>query len=435
MRRNIENSGGIACAAGLLVALGACNVDENSPEPRGVSLPGDDTTDAPPRDAGAMHDAATERRRAPRGFYVVHSDFDNSAVVSAVGVDGEVLSHTLLASGQAGAGLSFDVGSDLVLPSSAQTGDEVVVIDRTNQVIDWVELKSARVVRQLNVGPGGFAASPYDYVPHRSDKAYVTRHNTNLNPGKAEFDEGGDLLIIDPSEPEIIGRIDLADTTGDEALLPRPDSALAENGALYVMVVAIDADFSRYGESKLVTVDPDDDAVVDVLSIDDMVNCGELVSSPDGRRLAVGCAGDWSDPLASSGITVVDISGAAPVLEAQYFADDLGDVQLSTLSFVSDDVLLFTSYGSFEDGTGDALLRLDLGSGEVDGEPLFETQSAFGLWSLRCEPEHQVCVLADSESEGGTLHRLLLDDGQVDSIEPVEYADGIGMPPRNIGVF
>lgn len=472
----------VLLALSLIPLLAACDVDENEPETSGVDLD-DSDDDAEETEAGADDDSGDEDSGAGsdddgvgasdgglgdearlsaeagsraeaglseggadnggpvepspiRGYVVVNSDY-SSSTVSVVDAEGDVLSGAIVTAGAVGAGLSLPLSYDIVLPTSVIDSEELVLIDRYNSVITWVDLESADVARQLNVGPGGFAANPYDYVPYADDKAFVTRFASNGDPGQADFDEGGDVLIIDPSEPEIVGRIDLADAFDEDEsdLQPRPDSAVLSGGTLYVMLVAIDADFAVYGPPRLVSIDPESNEINDVLVIDGMRNCGEFRLSPNEQLMAVGCLGDWGDPIATSGIALIDISGSVPALVETFGAGDLAELAISAVEFATDDLLLFTVTGSSDPVFGDALHWLNLDSGDWSETPVIELEQAYFLGELRCAHVEGTCVLTDAETDKGVLRLLEIDDGEVEVASQIRIEDGVGLPPRYLGKF
>lgn len=466
----------------LAPTLFACDVDENEPETSGVDFgdsdedagrdDGDETdagadADGSDEDAGANDDGsedagASDDEELPaeggtqeeagtddkepvepspiRGYVVVNSDY-SSSTVSVLDAEGDVLSNAVITAGAAGAGLSQPLSSDLVLPTSVIEGDELVLIDRENSVITWVDLESADVTGQLNVGPGGFVANPYDYVPYADDKAFVTRFASNGDPGQADFDEGGDVLIIDPSEREIVGRIDLTVTFDEDesAIQPRPDTALVSGGTLYVMAVGIDADFAVYGAPRLISINPETDEITDVLVIDGMRNCGELRLSPDEQLMAIGCLGDWTDPMATSGIALLDLSGSVPTLVETFGADDLAELPVSAVEFATNDLLMFRVTGSFDEDfnpvSGDQLHWLNVESGDWSESPVIETVAPYNLGELRCAQVEETCLVADAETEYGVVHLFEIEDGEVDVASQIRIDDGVGLPPRYVGKF
>src|SRR5690606_18812589 len=121
-----------------------------------------------------------------------------AASVGAVALDGTVLSQSLISSGSELPGLSLGLGVDIVPPTQVQSGKDIVIIDRSNNAIDWLNLEDAEVSAQVGVGLGDFAANPYDYLLVDQELAFVSRFETNRAPGEADLDEGGDLLVINP---------------------------------------------------------------------------------------------------------------------------------------------------------------------------------------------------------------------------------------------
>ncbi len=396
----------------------------------------DDAAATAETDAGPMF--VPNEPEKVRGFFVVNSDYV-SASVSVVDVKGKVLSASLISSADAPAGLSEPLSGDVVPPTSTLTGAEITLLDRKSAVLTWVNLQDASVRAQLNVGPGGFISNPYDYAPYAADKAYVSRYETNFAAGAVEFDDGGDVLIIDPSEPAITGRIDLTGALGDDAndFLPRPDALILTGGYLYASLTVIDADYAKYGSSRLVRIDPLTDEIVGSIIVDGMRNCGEMSVSPDGAQIALACVGDWTDDaVATSGITLIDLTKDELSVVDQFRASDLFDGQIGGVAFASDSTVLFSNTGSFDDGTGDSFGLLDVEDGKLLGEPLVQTTTPYVIGEVRCAPAQQVCAVADAETDEGVLHFIeVTAEGDVGKISQIKSRDGVGSPPRYVGKF
>jgi hypothetical protein len=439
----------------LSLALFGCEVESTSEGNQGVDLDDDAADDADSEadaaasgddagvnapEAGIEPEAGAANPLPPvRGFVVVHSDFSSSSL-SVIDVKGEVLSEQLVSSASAGAGASLSFSSDSILPSNTTPGGEIIVLDRGNSAVSWVDLERAEVTRQVNVGPGDFAANPYDYVQLSPTKAFVTRYETNPNAGEEAFDQGGDLLILNPSNGKLQGSVELASILGEdeESMQPHPDSVVFARGKLYVTVVTAGASFGEYGAPRLVTVDPASEEILDVLTLDGVKNCGEVSVSPNQQRLALSCWGGWGeDPTVEAGIVLVDINGEAPAVEALFAGEDLG-VQPNALAFSSDDVVLFSTYGSFEPAVNDGLYSLIVAAGDEQGtlSESFLEAPAFSLSEVRCAPEAEVCVLADANTNGGTIQFMEIgNDGQIAEFEEITIAAAEGLPPRYLGTF
>jgi len=380
-----------------------------------------------------------------QGFVVVNSDYQSTSV-SLVSIEGEVLSERFIASGSADTGLSAALGGDLVLPTMPSASPDLVLIDRTPAgVLTWVDRRTAKVRAQLNVATG-FASNPHDYVPLSDTKAYVPRFAWNLASGEQEFDEGNDILVIDPSVPEIVDRIDLMSVLASEpaGFYPSADRALLANDKLFVLAVGFNVDFTDRVASRLVTIDTARDRIDDVLVFDGLTSCSSLDLAPDGVTLAITCHGafgrDPEEGHPDSAIVLVDVEGRARET-ARFLAADLGGEMIAGLAFVDEQTLVFTSFGRYADDLSqmaapDTARLLDIAHGELLGEPFAESKSIpFTLGDVSCSPETRTCVLCDAETEGGVLQHFRVVDGEIEELFRIRTDDELGLPPRALGRF
>ena len=213
-----------------------------------------------------------------------------------------------------------DLSKDTVLPSSAQAG-ELVVVDRDQSMIDFVSPADCLVRGKLSVSTGGFKANPHDIVRVSSTKAYVTRYNKNAaaTPAPGDFDDGDDVLIVDPTGLKVTGRIDLsaqASTVGGVVLDARPDRALLANGLVYVTLNNLSDDFVTAGPGRVAIIDPATDTVKGVVELPGQTGCEGISYDDATKHLFVSCGGEFSDAdeAATSALVEIDISGATPVL-------------------------------------------------------------------------------------------------------------------------
>jgi len=378
-----------------------------------------------------------------RGFAVVGGDF-TSTTISLLGVDGRVQSSAFISSASMAPGLSAALGGDVVLPSTTQRGDELVLIDRLPaSVLSWVSLETAEVRAQLSVATG-FSSNPHDYVPFSPTKAFVPRFEPNLASGDEDFDGGNDVLVIDPSAATIDDRIDLTPTLADEpaGFYPRAERALIAGGKLRVLAVGLNADFTDSVDSRLITIDPVTHAIESVLVLDGMKACSSARPSPDGSALAIACNGAFgTDPaqgFPDSGVVIVDI--ADELLEARrWTAADLGVGPVNQVSWLDPTHLAVLTFGRFNaDGTmpeaSDEARTFDVDSGTV-GEPWLST-GPFSLGDVACSLEDGACIVADAETDGGVVHTLVVGpEGEVRLTGTVKPDAAAGLPPRSIGTF
>ncbi|WP_437575418.1 hypothetical protein [Sorangium sp. So ce887] len=416
-------------AAGAACALLGCNAPEPPP-----STGGTDVVAGP----------------CGRGAVVVSSDY-LSTNVSLVSWDGAVLSASIVSSGSSSPGLASPLSGDVLVPTAPVRGDRLVLLDRSASVLTWVDVRSGEVPGQLAVATA-FRANPQDYVEVSPGKAYVTRHEPNLDPGAAPIDGGSDVLVVDPGARAIVGRIDLAPALAgeDPAFYPRPGRAVLVDDSLYVLLVATSLDFSASAESRLVEIDTRSDAIREVTVLDGLHGCGGLAVSASGSRLAVVCTGTFGGGATSNageaGLVVLARREGALVEEARWTAAELGaGTPGFSVAFASEDRLLLATLGrdALSEGgpVDDTLTAVELaGSGPARGEPevlLRSKELPSSLGEVRCAEACGRCLAADAETEGGVVHRFDVGEGSraVVHAASLHVDPRVGLPPRYLGAF
>jgi hypothetical protein len=407
----------------LSLALCACGAPRTTPDSQGVSVA--------PGPCG-------------RGLLVVESDYQSSNV-SALALDGSVLSPSLASSSTESGGFGVALSGDVVLPASPQNGPEITLIDRYPAgVLRFVELATARVTSELSVATG-FRSNPHDYLALSEHKAYVARYESNPNPGQQDFDQGGDILIVDPELSSITARIDLASALHGEpaAISPHPGQLLQASGRVFALLASYANDYSSSAVSRLVEIDPSTDALLSTLLLDGLHGCDGLALSPDQSQLAVACTGDdllsTSPKLDGSGLGLVDIS-SVPRFVQRFEAADLGTDPVGfALDYAAPGLVLFSTLGHFDDAGAvaalDTLLELDTTSAQVT-EVLHSQSQPFSLGGIHCAPQCGACFVADAERAGGSVLRFALDTaGKLDTPKIVRAETRVGLPPRYLGAF
>ena len=409
--------------------LFGCDVKDHTPTETGSDLGG----------AGAAGAGAT----CARGAAVVSSDYLTSNV-SLLGLDGEVAAPSLLSSGSAAAGLSLALGGDVALPTERARGGELVLLDRyPASVITWVDLQTAEVPAQLSVATG-FSANPHDYVRVSPTKAYVPRFEKNLDAGREQFDQGNDVAIVDPSVPEITGRIDLtAAMDGENArFLPRADRAVRVDDRVYVLLGSHSEDLLESTDSRVVAIDTAADSLADLLVLSGLKGCAGLALSPAATEIAVSCSGAWEgDSVANVPEAGVVRVGLFPEFHEiqRYPAESFSEGAVSTgISYADATHLVFTAYGRFatEDlpAADDTLIELDLNS-EDFRVLLRSEETPFTLGDVRCDAPCGVCFAADAERDGGVVHRFEVGTDGLSLDRSITLETSLGLPPRLLGWF
>lgn len=289
--------------------------------------------------SGGMGGAGGGAAPAP-GLAILSNNYTTTSSVSLYTAGSGVLVDGCVTSGVTSATLTQALSGNTTLASQAQVGGKLVVLDGTTSVLTFVDPATCAVSGQLSVATAGFKANPHDIVTLSSTKAYVTRYETNASPTPAatDFDEGDDLLIVDPTQLTITGRIPLTPyaTPGDDGTptQARPDRAVLANGLVYVTLNSIDAGFAATGAGRVVVVDPTTDTVVKVIDLPGLKDCSGLSYVADTKKLYVACGGAFGDPnqIAESALVEVILSGPTPVIGRALQAATIG-TGTDTLNF------------------------------------------------------------------------------------------------------
>lgn len=374
---------------------------------------------------------------ADHGLIALLSDY-SSVQIALLGPDGRSRSDSFLSSGSAPtSGLAFAFSGDTVLPSSPSASGEVVLIDRfgTN-VISWANPRTAEVRTQLAVGTG-FESNPRDYLELSPQKAYVSRWGENSAPGSEPFDAGGNVLVIDPSVPEISGSIEMPRENG---LPPRPSSLTRLGSTAIVVLQRIARDFATTGESRLIGISTDSDQIVWTLPVSGFKGCGKATPSPSGRKLAVACTGDI-DPrgrlknAGETGIVVFDATRSPPLESGRFAQESLGAGLQSELAFASEALIVAKTQTAVGEDAHNQLLSLDLDSGEVrtlsTAAPDARGRGQGIVYGgVYCNPD-DLCLLADGDTK--TVRRFDV-AGDLSELSPTQIG-GAGLPPLALGAY
>jgi hypothetical protein len=403
-----------------LGALVACNVSTS---------PGN--APAPVPDGGAGGDGGPGSTCPSALVVTCNPDDFTSTNIAVLSSTGAPLSQSIISSGSTAPGLSKTLSGDVILPLAPTPGEIVLIDQLPNTAITWVDPSTAAVVHQLNVGTG-FASNPHDYLDVSTTKAYVTRYESNSNPGQQAFDGGGDLLIIDPQTATITGRVPFA---ADGVFLPRPDRMMRVGDEVWVSLQRFDADFMTAGDARIVGVSTADDSIQWSLDLPGVASCGGLARAPSGHVVAISCTGVLGDPdpKQRSAIVLLDATAHPPV-EIQRFnaASQLGAPLGFTLAFASEALLVGVALGDLQAPRNDVAYTLDLASGMA--RVLADAGAAFKFGDVRCAPGcTDLCFLADA---GASALRVWKANGSsLEAQPPVPVDPTIGLPPRALGAF
>ncbi len=420
-----------------LLAVSACGSNTTSPEAEDAGAvdvaPTSLALDASESEAGVM-------QAAPSGIVVVNSDYQ-SASVSFLDRDGNLLQDSCFNSGSGAQGLSMALSGDVALPTQPQLGGPVVIIDRLNSALTWLDPVSCTPLRQLAVGTG-FGSNPHDFVWLSPSKAYVTRFGNNAaaTPAPDDFDDGSDLLIIDPVQPKILGRIDLAPFAPAGAkILPMADRALLAGGMVYVSLNAISGDWSNFGEGRILIVDPTTDQVVGTLDAPGVKNCGAMTYLAAEQKLLVACDGDTNAgpaQAAGSAIVAFDLSTTPATLVAQIGAAAAGGLPYSnwTVAALDGNTVLGVTEGNLSNSLPDRLWSLSLAGGP--SVKLLDSAEAFTIGAILVDAEKGRFIVADGPMKSSSLLRVFdFASGAITATTTIKSNPSHKLPPRALAWY
>jgi hypothetical protein len=374
-----------------------------------------------------------------RAVTVVSSDY-LSTDIGALSAEGTVLSKSVISSGSAAVGLGAALSGDVVLPHDRTSA--LVLLDRTQGALTWVDPKNAQVKGQLRVAPG-FPSNPHDYLELSERKAYVTRYGANPKPGAEAYDQGNDVLIIDPATRSITGRLDLKRYNG--SALARPDRMTRAGELALVVLGRLSNSFHEGDVGLLVGIDIKQDAPIFDVALGSAKNCVSLATSPNGKRLAIGCSGVFPDSQAltpraardaqvrDSALVVLDLTQSPPSVIATYPVAAKNDAPLSLgLAFADNDSVLATSYGDLALNIPDQLVRVDVNTGE--STVVMRAGRAFVYGDVLCDAQCRgACFLADAESGRVLGLGAVRKDATQDAMRKFDVGLNSMLPPRMLG--
>ncbi len=411
---------------GLLASTFGCNVGTKGGDTGGL---------------GGEGGGAASEGECPRGIAVLLNDYVATQVALS-SLEGETLSESVVSTASTGTdGLAYPLSGDVALPSSPTLSGRLVLIDRfgTN-VISWVDVKSGEVTAQLPVGTG-FESNPQDYLELSDELALVSRYTTNEAAGEVEFDGGGDVLLVNPKTPSIVGRIELP--TIDE-LPPRPAALSRVGDEVWVTLERVASDFSSTGTGMLVRLDVETKEADAPFELTGLKGCGGFVPTPDGNEIAIACTGALDsdgdvEALAQSAIVFFDAKKRPLEETRRVTAEKLaGEPIQSQFAFIDEERLLVKTQTAYGGAKNNRLVAYDLGretattlvEAEPDAEGLGQGQT---IGTIACFRECSGLCLAANASTG-KLERIDVSEDPK-ALESVEVEAKVGLPPRGLGEY
>ena len=369
------------------------------------------------------------------GGAILNSDFVSTSV-SLIDTQGALVRADCIHSTTTGTG-SKTISGDVVLPSQPQRGGKIVLVDRGNTALTFVDPTTCAVDRQFSVKGGFEMANPHDVVIVADSKAYVTRYAKNAAPADL-MAAGDDLLIVDPQAGTVTGRVDL-DAYGTTDFPASPDRAILAAGKVVVTLNRWNASTYGYGDASVVFVDPATDQVVQNLALPGLKNCEGLDYAEGTKTVLVACGGSFgsTDQAQESGVAVIDVSSSPAQLArvisgASFPTPPVTFLWAIPMPSASSANRAFTStLGSLSPEAPDNLYAFDF----VTGAPLsFGTATPFNLG--RPAAGNGRLLVPDADAAMPRIHVYDVSGGGAPTEGTAFVADSVnGLPPREIAWY
>jgi hypothetical protein len=391
---------------------------------------------------GAAPPATDSAGANPGGLAVVHNSADyTSALLSLVDpATATLVRDNCLSSGSKAPQLSQALSGDVVLPSAPLPGHPLVLIDRTNNALVWVNPVDCTVTQEISVSTG-FLSNPHDVVAIAPNKFYVTRYSTNPSPSPdpSQLDGGGDLLILDLDLGRPIARIDLAAyAAGGAGIRPNPDRARVFDGKIYVTLNNLNVDPKQTGgPGRVVVVDPTSDTVTSVIELPDFKNCSAIAPVPGQEgALAVVCEGAWADganQINASGVALIDTSTSPATVQTRMASDFGRPLSYADLAVVNSGVAFAVVSGDFSGSPPDQLWQFDFAGGLP--QKLLDASTDYVLGGLVFDPASQRLFLGDADPQSPRLHVFDVSVSPPPELSSLDSDPGRGLQPRYLGLY
>jgi hypothetical protein len=406
-----------------LAVLSGCNVSATSHNTGGVGSGAD---------AGATCD---------KGEIALLTDY-TSTQIALTAPDGTVQSASFLSTASTTSSSdAYPLSGDVALPSTRPPSGLVVLLDRYgSNVITWADPASGKVLAQLPVG-ATFESNPQDYVETDATHALVSRYGVNASPGKAPFDTGSDVIVIDTKAQAITASIPMPATNG---LPPSPAGMIQLGTTTLVMLQNLSTDFTTMADSVVVGIQAG--AVAWQMTVAGLKGCNRFALSPSGKTLALSCEGEIDangnvENLAESAVVTYDVTSLPPKLVKEFaISDQLQHPTQDRVSFVSETVLVGKTQTPLGGTANNQAFSLDTSTGKAT-VLLTANPDATGkgkgivYGDFLCSPGcGNTCILADSDV--GKLQRWQIGaSGALTLLAAIDVDPTVGLPPVSVAGY
>ena len=391
-------------------------------------------------------------------YAVISSDYLTASSIAMLDEDFVTLDESWLSSGSTYPGLVAALSGDVTLPNKQAGNGTHTVIDRLlTDVVSSFYLPSGNLNGQVRTHGeavnAGFSSNPHDVIFVDEDSAWVTRHESNLDPTAPPENQGNDLLEINPSDMSRTGaRIDLSslDTTGTVSGGPspievdvyaRPSRGVRVGSTLVVGLARLSAFIENQiasGPGMVAVVDLEDESIEGV-ELTGFENCGNVLRIPEeAKKVAVVCVGhsqtfgDAAQVRATAGIAILDVADGEVTIERTWrpSTDDDLENAVNAATMIDAQRVAGVAVGDFVTTT-DRLYVTNLVSGEQ--ATVHESMGSYTIGTSAYDPDNEMLFVPDAHEDA--VIALAADGDGFIRVGATQIAPSIGLPPTQVHIL
>lgn len=383
--------------------------------------------------------------------FAVHISDYVSTTIAFLDERGELVAEDWIHSGTRLPSLVEPLSGDVYLATEERGDGSLTLIDSFGtDVISRFDLETGALLGQARVRDA-FSVNAQDVIFTSDGRAFVLRYAKNLDESAPLFDQGGDILEIDPvtgaplrtADGEIEPyRVDLSifaekltlESGAELIAAVSPSSGLEVSGYLVIGLARFTPGFEAAASGAIAIVDPRAMSAR-LHEIEGAIGCESVNRVPGSpSRVLVRCQGFFGNAEEDDGVAILEISEDGSVQEIAALlardragaerpfdaavalnSDELIAIELG--EYFSETELDIVYHVSINDGSSRELFRSSLG-GALAGRMAYD--SASGL------------VLIPDAEEG--VRRLRVNDsGSVEILETIPLRGDLGV--RGIGLL
>lgn len=366
---------------------------------------------------------------------VLGSDYKSSALSLLTLDTQQRIGAAVWHSGSQVSAATTALSGDVALGQTPSADGRVIVIDRGSAVISFWE-PTTRAIQQIPVSTG-FYSNPQDAVPISATKLYVVRMKRNPTPtaDPADLDDGDDVLIVDPRDGKLMGRIDLAPYASEAGLVAAGSRAVKIGNRVWLPLQSLAADFNHQGPARFIVIDSDKDSVIQVVDAPNIKNCIQMCWLADAQRFVAVCDGAYTDKADQGAhAAVAVVTPGEPTATVLVTADAFAGARTlgRDIACLPGGHCVVTTPGEPDSGTRDGIWRVEL----TGGKPvkIAEGSGPFAVSGMVAVPGSQRILVGDRTNAAGDVRVFEL--SATASVElPAIRSNPGGLGAIDFGVF